>query len=70
MYTQIRLKIVEGNDIERNPETYLGLEEGGDKNPLEVPSGAQSGLKLIHPFTLPAGTYKYRKNSLVPHSSS
>ena len=53
VYTQIRLKIVEGDD-----ETYVRLEseEGeGNKYPLKVPSGAKSGLKLIHPFEIVAG---------------
>jgi len=48
-YTQIRLKIVEGED-----ETYVKI---GDDTyyPLEVPSGTQSGLKLIHPFEIVEG---------------
>ena len=53
VYTQIRLKIVEGED-----ETYVRLEseEGeGNKYPLKVPSGAKSGLKLVHPFKIFAG---------------
>jgi hypothetical protein len=47
-YTQIRLKIVEGED-----KTYITI--GDDTYPLEVPSGTQSGLKLIHPFEIVEG---------------
>ncbi len=51
IYTQIRLKIVEGDD-----KTYVTLVgEDGEKYPLIVPSGPQSGLKLIHPFRIIAG---------------
>jgi hypothetical protein len=49
IYTQIRLKIVEGME-----KTYVTLEEGGEKYPLEVPSGTKSGLKLTHPFRIDA----------------
>jgi hypothetical protein len=48
LYTQIRLKIVEGED-----KTYITI--GDDTYPLEVPSGTQSGLKLIHPFEIIEG---------------
>jgi hypothetical protein len=44
-YTQIRLKIVEGID-----KTFVKI--GDTIYPLEVPSGAQSGLKLTHPFEI------------------
>ena len=64
VYTQIRLKIVEEEDESANPKTYIKLTcdgEGddacdcdGEKIPLEVPSGAQSGLKLIRPFKIVA----------------
>lgn len=42
-YTQIRLKLGEGSDVVIDGVTH----------PLVVPSGLQSGLKLIHPFTVP-----------------
>ena len=47
-FTQIRLKIVQGED-----KTYVKI--GDDTYPLEVPSGTQSGLKLIHPFEIVEG---------------
>lgn len=42
-YTQIRLKLGPGSDVVVD----------GVAHPLVVPSGMQSGLKLIHPFTVP-----------------
>lgn len=42
-YTQIRLKIGPGSHVIVDGLAYA----------LEVPSGAQSGLKVIHPFTVP-----------------
>jgi uncharacterized protein DUF4382 len=42
-YTQIRLKLGSGSDVVVDGVTH----------PLVVPSGMQSGLKLIHPFTVP-----------------
>jgi len=42
-YTQIRLKLGPGSDVVVDGVTH----------PLVVPSGMQSGLKLIHPFTVP-----------------
>jgi hypothetical protein len=44
-YTQIRLKIGVGSTVVI----------AGESHPLVIPSGAQSGLKLIHPFVVPAG---------------
>lgn len=44
-YTQIRLKIGAGSNVVVDGTTY----------PLVVPSGARSGLKLIHHFTVAAG---------------
>jgi hypothetical protein len=44
-YTQIRLKI-------QDAEVVIN----GQTHPLEVPSGAQSGLKLAHEFTINAGS--------------
>ena len=54
VYTQIRLKIVEGDVENGDPKTYVMLD--GEKYPLTVPSGSQSGLKLIHPFRIMVGT--------------
>ena len=44
-YTQIRLFIGEGSYVI----------DQGIKHDLEVPSGSQSGLKLIHQFTIESG---------------
>ena len=42
-YTQIRLKLGEGSRVVVD----------GVEHPLVIPSGMQSGFKLIHPFTVP-----------------
>lgn len=48
-YTQIRLIIGEGSNIVIDGQTY----------PLEIPSGTQTGVKLIHQFTIePNITYE------------
>lgn len=52
VYTQIRLKIADGNDEAGNPKTYVKLAGDDTKYPLIIPSGLQSGLKLIHPFRI------------------
>jgi hypothetical protein len=51
-YTQIRLMITDGMDVNGEPKTYVKVD--GVKYPLEVPSGSSSGLKLNHPFTITA----------------
>lgn len=51
-YTQIRLKIDDGEDQNGDFKTYVKI--GGEKFPLIVPSGTKSGLKLIHPFRIEA----------------
>ena len=43
-YTQIRLMLDEGSNVVVNGETH----------PLRIPSGFQTGIKLIHEFTLQA----------------
>jgi len=45
-YTQIRLKLADSCTVIVDGQTH----------PLEVPSGAQSGLKLNHPFQIAANT--------------
>ena len=44
-YSQIRLKLGAGSTVVVNGQTY----------PLTVPSGMQSGLKIVGPFTVPGG---------------
>jgi len=44
-YTQIRLAIGEGSNIVRSGTTY----------PIDIPSGMQSGYKLVGEFDVPAG---------------
>jgi hypothetical protein len=44
-YTQVRLKLGEGSNVVIDGVTH----------PLTVPSGLQSGLKLVGPFDVPAG---------------
>jgi len=46
-YTQVRLKLGPGSDVVVDGVTH----------PLVVPSGMQSGLKLIHPFRVPASGF-------------
>ena len=45
-YTQLRLKLADSCTVIVDGQTY----------PLEVPSGAQSGLKLNHPFDIASHT--------------
>jgi hypothetical protein len=52
LYTQLRLVL--------QPNTGANLANsivpsGGSEQPLDTPSAVQSGIKLIHPFTVPAG---------------
>lgn len=51
-YTQLRLV------LQRNTGANLAnsiVPTGGAEQPLDTPSAVQSGLKLIHPFEVPAG---------------
>lgn len=52
IYTQIRLKISDGEDENGEPKTYVKV--GGEKYALKVPSGTKSGLKFTHPFRIEA----------------
>ena len=60
-YNQMRLMLSETNDGEPN---FLGeveeypqylIDEAGDVHEMKVPSGYQSGIKLVHPFQIVAG---------------
>lgn len=51
-YTQLRL-VLQAN-AGASPGNSV-LPTGGSEQPLATPSAAQSGIKLIHPFTVPAG---------------
>jgi len=44
-YTQIRLLLGEGSNLVINGETH----------PIEIPSGSESGFKLLGPFDVPEG---------------
>ena len=65
-YHQVRLIIGHQPELENNllgnphPEAnYVILNDGMDTiKPLKVPSGPQTGLKLVHPFTVDAGEIK------------
>ena len=68
-YTQIRLLLGEGSNVVVNGTAY----------PLVVPSGLQTGIKLIHEFTLePSYTYELMLDfdaskpaeSMAPHDCS
>ena len=58
-YTQLRL-VLERNPGGGNPSNYIVL-EGGDPNKLsdrialDTPSGVQTGIKLVHQFTVKSG---------------
>lgn len=47
-YNWIRLNVLAERDMQDG--SYILLEEGGEQYPLFIPSGAQSGLKLVRPF--------------------
>jgi hypothetical protein len=49
-YEQIRLKVNAGRE---GSDSYIELADG--RHPLFIPSGNQSGLKLVRGFTVPAG---------------
>lgn len=51
-YTQVRLLLQAnaGNSLANSV-----VPTGGTEQPLDTPSATQSGIKLIHPFTVPAG---------------
>ena len=50
-YNQLRLLINAG---EHASDSYIAFEDG-TTHPLHIPSGAQTGLKLVNGFTVPAG---------------
>lgn len=51
-YTQLRLVLqANGGGAPANSV----VPSGGTEQPLDTPSAVQSGIKLIHPFTVPAG---------------
>jgi hypothetical protein len=68
-YTWVRLLI----DAQQNtPSSYIDLEDGR-RFPLHVPSGSESGLKLIRGFTVAAGSvsnftidFDLRKSVIAP----
>lgn len=51
-YTQLRL-VLQPNSGGAPANSVVPT--GGSEQPLDTPSAAQSGIKLIHPFTVPAG---------------
>ncbi|MDH5641213.1 MAG: DUF4382 domain-containing protein, partial [Nitrospira sp.] len=52
-YTQLRL-VLEKNQSPTNPFNYIVLEDN-TQEPLDTPSGTQTGIKLIHQFTVGSG---------------
>jgi hypothetical protein len=51
-YTQLRL-VLQANGAGAPANSVLPT--GGNEQPLDTPSAVQSGIKLIHPFTVPEG---------------
>jgi hypothetical protein len=72
-YTWIRLLIDAGQN---STDSYIDLEDG-ERFPLVVPSGSESGLKLIRGFTVAAGSvsnftidFDLRKSVIAPPGQS
>jgi hypothetical protein len=70
-YEWVRLKV--NADPNVGGDSYLQLEVGGEQCELEVPSGDQTGLKLIRGFTVAVGAitdftidFDLRKSVLAP----
>jgi hypothetical protein len=70
-YEWIRLKVLAEQNLQDG--SYIVLEEGGAQYPLWVPSGAQTGLKLVRPFVVAQGgvtelviDFDLRKSVLAP----
>jgi len=70
-YEWLRLKVNADPDI--GGDSYLRLEAGGQECELRIPSGAQTGLKLVRGFTVGAGTttdftvdFDLRKSVVAP----
>jgi len=65
-YNQVRLIIGDSPESENNllgvphpAANYVILNDGSDTvEPLKIPSGFQTGIKLVHPFTVEAGQTK------------
>lgn len=70
-YEWLRLKVNADPDI--GGDSYLRLEAGGQECELRIPSGSQTGLKLVRGFTVGAGTttdftidFDLRKSVVAP----
>lgn len=70
-YEWLRLKVNADPDI--GGDSFLRLEAGGQECELRIPSGAQTGLKLVRGFTVGAGTttdftidFDLRKSVVAP----
>jgi hypothetical protein len=73
-YNWLRLKVLSG---ETTFESYITLEEGGFKHSLYVPSGNETGLKLVRGFEITDGgvatftiDFDLRKSVLGPNNNS
>lgn len=70
-YQWLRLKVVAERD--RQDASYILLETNGKQFPLYIPSGAETGLKLVRPFVVAQGgitrlvaDFDVRKSVLAP----
>jgi hypothetical protein len=52
-YQWMRLKVIAGPDLQ--DASYIALDTTGEQFPLYIPSGAETGLKLVRPFTVAQG---------------
>ncbi|MFU8896617.1 MAG: DUF4382 domain-containing protein [Gammaproteobacteria bacterium] len=70
-YEWLRLKVLAERDLQG--ASYIAFEDGGTQYPLFVPSGAQTGLKLVRPFVVAQGgttrlvvDFDIRKSVIAP----
>jgi hypothetical protein len=70
-YQWMRLKVIAGPDLQ--DASYIALDTTGEQFPLYIPSGAETGLKLVRPFTVAQGgitqlvaDFDVRKSDFAP----
>lgn len=70
-YQWLRLKVIA--ELNANDASYIVLDTSGERFPLYIPSGAETGLKLVRPFVVAQGgvtrlvaDFDVRKSVLAP----